>query len=481
MTRTTLDGRTVPDQDLPWAKRSRVERDVLAVAIAWSLEEPERVGEIALLGGSSILGRGPASEDDTVPRLAFVRQRPGLQESRPPLGGSRISRRQLELRPIDDDAIEVVSSGRVPLLVRGVEVKRCTVRPGDVLTLKNALVLVVTKRPPKLAARSQSLDLSFPFGTADAFGMVGESPSAWALREALAFAAASDQHALVQGPSGSGKELAARAVHGLSKRASKPIVTRNAATFPEGLVDAELFGNAKNYPNSGSPERAGIIGESDGSTLFLDEIGELPPAMQAHLLRVLDVGGEYQRLGDSRVRRSDFRLVAATNRELASLKHDFAARLTVRVTTTPLTERREDIPLLVRRILSLRSHEVADVETRFFEPSPRGTLEPRIEPALIEGLLQHAYTHHLRELERLVWLAISTSRDGYLARTPDVEAELRIAKSDDGAPDATAIRTALAEQGGSVTRAAKQLGLKNRFALYRLMKEHKIEGETEDD
>jgi two-component system nitrogen regulation response regulator GlnG/two-component system response regulator HydG len=150
------------------------------------------------------------------------------------------------------------------------------------------------------------------------------------------------------------------------------------------------------------------------------------------------------------------------------------------VTTPSLNERREDIPLLVRRILALRAREVPDLESRFFEPGPQGKLEPRIEPALIEGLLQHDYTHHLRELERLVWLAISTSRDGYLARTREVEAQLRL-PSDDGELTPDAIRAALAEQGGSVTKAAKRLGLKNRFALYRLMKEHKIEGVSDED
>lgn len=467
--------RTVPEQDLPWEKRSRAERDVLALVILWSLEEPARVGEVALVHGESVLGRGPATEDDTSRRLAFVRQRPGHNESRAPIGGSRISRQQLELRPLDDGTLEVACVGRIPLVVRGAEVKKAIVRPGDTIALKNALVLHVTTRPPKLPAPTASVGTGFAFGEADAFGIVGESPSAWRLRETLAIAASSPQHVLVQGPSGSGKELAARAIHGLSSRSGKAIVARNAATFPEGLVDAELFGNAKNYPNSGSPERAGLVGEADGSVLFLDEIGELPPAMQAHLLRVLDSGGEYQRLGESRARRSDFRLIAATNRDLDALKHDFAARLTVRLTTPELAERREDIPLLIRSLLFRRAEEVPDLKARFFEPDASGKLQPRLEPALVEGLVLHAYTHHLRELERLVWLAVSTSRDAYLARTPEVEAQLRIA-SEDGEPDENAIRAALAECEGNVTGAAKRLGLKNRFALYRLMKRHGIEG-----
>jgi transcriptional regulator with AAA-type ATPase domain len=474
--------RTVPEQDLPWEKRSRTERDLVALAIAWSLEEPTRVGEVALVHRESLLGRGAESADDASPRLAFVRQRPGHNEARAPLGGSRISRQQLKVRPLDDGSLEVVSIGRIPLVVRGVEVKKSVVRPGDTITLKNALVLYVTTRPPRLPAPNGNVGTGFAFGSADAFGVVGESAAAWRLRESLAFAAASPQHVLVQGPSGSGKELAARAIHGLSSRASHPIVTRNAATFPEGLVDAELFGNAKNYPNSGSPERAGLVGEADGSMLFLDEIGELPPAMQAHLLRVLDSGGEYQRLGESKGRRSDFRLIAATNRDLEALKHDFAARLTVRVTTPELADRREDIPLLIRALLFRRSEEVPELRTRFFEPDERGQLQPRLEPALVEGLVLHAYTHHLRELERLVWLAVSTSRDVYLARTPEVEAQLRISAPDDGEPSESAVRAALDECNGSVTSAAKRLGLKNRFAMYRLMKRYGIEGaETADE
>jgi two-component system nitrogen regulation response regulator GlnG/two-component system response regulator HydG len=468
--------RTIPEQDLPWEKRSRIERDVIALAIAWSLEEPTRVGDIAVVHRESILGRGPEAEEDTSPRLTFVRQRPGHNEVRAPIGGSRISRQQLKVRPVEDGALEVVSIGRIPLVVRGAEVKRCVVRPGDTITLKNALVLFVTTRPPRLPSSNGTLSTSFEFGKADAFGMVGESPATWRLRESLAFAAVAPQHVLVQGPSGSGKELAARAIHGLSARASKPIVARNAATFPEGLVDAELFGNARNYPNTGSAERAGLIGEADGSVLFLDEIGELPPTMQAHLLRVLDAGGEYQRLGESKGRRSDFRLIAATNRELDALKHDFAARLTIRVTTPELGDRREDIPLLVRALLFRRAREVADLQTRFFEPDANGQLQPRLEPALIEGLVLHDYTHHLRELERLVWLAVSTSRDAYLARTPEVEAQLRIRAPEEGEPSDSAVRAALSECEGNVTNAAKRLGLKNRFALYRLMKRYAIDG-----
>src|SRR5262249_38405316 len=199
--------------------------------------------------------------------------------------------------------------------------------------------------------RASSEAASFAFGAADTHGIVGESPAAWALRDTVAFAARSVGHVLIHGESGVGKELVARAIHALSARRARPLGARNAATFPEALVDAELFGNAKNYPNPGMIEREGVVGEADGSTLFLDEIGELPAALQAHLLRVLDRGGEYQRLGEPRVRRADLRVVAATNRSIDELKHDLAARLTLRVEVPSLADRREDIPLLARHLL----------------------------------------------------------------------------------------------------------------------------------
>jgi two-component system nitrogen regulation response regulator GlnG/two-component system response regulator HydG len=156
--------------------------------------------------------------------------------------------------------------------------------------------------------------------------MIGESPAAWDLREQLAAGAVQGAHVLLLGESGAGKELAARALHALSARSAGPFVARNAATIPDSLVDAELFGTAKNYPNSGSPERVGLVGEADGGHLMLDEIGELSDVHQAHLLRLLDRGGEYHRLGESHTRLSDLRLIAATNRYPASLKHDLLAR-----------------------------------------------------------------------------------------------------------------------------------------------------------
>jgi two-component system nitrogen regulation response regulator GlnG/two-component system response regulator HydG len=460
------------------------------LVIAWSLEEPERIGETAPLEGPRLLGRGTIDLSDKHPRLLFRRQRPYANSASPPLACPRISRAQLELHPLDNGSIDISSIGRCPLFVNGRgPLSRATVIPGDVITLRNAVVLFVVEREATLYAQT-SYTLTFPFGAADPHGIVGESKTAWSLRESLAFAAQSGKHILLHGASGAGKELAARALHELSVRGSRKLIARNAATFPEGLVDAELFGNAKNYPNVGAPERIGLIGEADGSTLFLDELGELPQAIQGHLLRVLDQGGDYQRLGESQQRHSNFTMVAATNRPITDLKHDLAARFPVRVEIPGIDERREDIPLLIRHLLDRSAMSNSSLAARFFERRGGALAEPRIDPEVTRLLLRHRYTHHLRELDRLLWIALSTSTGDYIGASAEFRAQLHFepengAESDpdptDSAaaatedvqappPDRATIERTLAACGGNLTQAARELGLKNRFALYRLLK-----------
>ena len=316
------------------------------------------------------------------------------------------------------------------------------------------------------------------FGGADEHGIVGESAAAWELRDQLAFCAASDKHVLLLGESGVGKELAAAAIHRLSARHKSAMVSRNAATLPAGLIDAELFGNVKDFPNPGRAARPGIIGEANESTLFLDEIGELPEEMQAHLLRVLDSGGEYQSLGDARMRRSDIRLIAATNRDPTELKHDLLARLTLRVTLPSLDDKREDIPLLLRHLLRIAAVGNPGVVQRFFDSKGGDPGFARVHPDLVEALLTHGYTHNVREIDTLLWQAIAGSKDRFVALTAEVRKELKPVRALEPVrteePTAEEIRACLEKNAGSVTRAWQQLGLKSRYALYRLMKKHGI-------
>ncbi|MDB4996888.1 MAG: Response regulator of zinc sigma-54-dependent two-component system, partial [Myxococcaceae bacterium] len=338
----------------------------LGLVIAWSFDEPHRIGEVALVPAERTLVLGRGEPGDGADALAFVRQRPGLTEATAPLTSPRISRQQLRVRATGD-ALAVSNIGRCRLTVRGEEIAETEVRPGDVLELGSELVLLCVVRSLALAPLSNAYP-AFPFGRADSYGLVGESPEAWRLREVLAFVARRSGHVLVRGASGTGKELVARALHALSSRASRPLVARNAATFPEGLIDAELFGTAKNYPNAGMEARAGLIGEADGSTLLLDEFAELPAAQQTHVLRVLDAG-EYTRLGEARMRTSDFRLVAATNREESALKHDVLARLTFRIQVPDLNARREDVPLLAVHLLRRIAKKDPEAVARFFAGS----------------------------------------------------------------------------------------------------------------
>jgi DNA-binding NtrC family response regulator len=460
------------DFELPWRRRSSAPpAEQLHLVIVWSLEEPERVGQSALLSEGAWLGRGEPEADEGA-RLDFKATRaPAALPAW--LQASRLARQQLCFREVSPDGALVESVGRCPMAVNGSPVVSARIKQGDAITLRNAMVLLVTKRAASDVRRHARAD--FPFGDVDAHGLVGESPAAWGLRESLAFAGRSREHVLLLGESGSGKELSAKAIHALSARAERSMVSRNAATLPEALVDAELFGNAKNYPNPGMAERAGLLGEAHDSTLFLDEIGELSTTAQAHLLRVMDQG-DYQRLGEAKQRRSDFRLIAATNREPSALKQDFAARFPLRVRLPGLNERLEDVPLLLRRIL-LRLCEASDgLVDRFFEMRHGAVAEPRVEPELVEWLMRHRYTTHVRELERLLWLAISTSPDDFIAATPEF---LREVTQDPGLvapePDREAIEQALANARGNVTRAARLLGLRNRYVLYRLMKKVGLE------
>jgi transcriptional regulator with GAF, ATPase, and Fis domain len=432
-----------------------------------------------------VIGRGGARSEDSAPRLELGRQRPGGLAAGGALESGGVSRIQLAVEP-REDGIAVEQLARRPLKVAGDVVERAVVPFGATFEIDDQLLFYVTRRS---VGGPAAADTSAPFGEADRHGLVGESPAAWALRASVEFAARAPAHVLVHGPSGTGKELVARAIHAASTRGGRAMVARNAATLPDGLIDAELFGNVKGYPNPGMAERNGLVGEADGSSLFLDEIGELPAGLQAHLLRLLDRDGEYQRLGDSRVRRADLRVIAATNRDPASLKHDLAARLVVRVEVPGLEARREDVPLLLRAILgTIARHEPGLVER--FRLSGDASRVPRfrVAAALVDALVKHAYTTHVRELERIVWTAVAESKGDLVMLGPATLAALAppaagadptAAASEDREetvdPGADAIRAALAEGKNSVTAAARTLGLRNRYVLYRLLKKHDID------
>ena len=190
--------------------------------------------------------------------------------------------------------------------------------------------------------------------------LVGVSGAIAALRDEVVFAAASDARVLITGDTGTGKEVVAQLIHAHSARgARRRLISLNCAGLPETLLESELFGHERGSFTGADSQRLGVLGNADGGTVFLDEVGELSPRMQSLLLRFLD-NGEIQRVGAQGMTRVDVRVIAATNVNLVESAESGAFRLdlyyrlnVLRLETTALRDRREDIPLLLQHFLGL--------------------------------------------------------------------------------------------------------------------------------
>ncbi len=461
---------TLDDVDASAARRRVATSAVPALYVAWSTVEPEHIGDVALFPDCEqrLMGRGPGRLDDPVPRVTFVRQRPGENRMVPPLLSRLLSRQQL-LVSARGSGLWFRRIGRSCTYVNGIACDEGTLGPGDVLRLDGHMALLCVLRPLQLPRLQHHPAPDFAFGMPDAAGFVGESTRAWALRDELALHARGAAHVLLLGGSGSGKELAARALHLLSPRAALPLVARNASTFPETLIDAELFGNTRNYPNPGMRERPGVVGEADGSTLFLDEIGEAPHSMQAHLLRLLD-GGEYHRLGEATARRARLRVVGATNRDLAELKHDFVARFVARVRLPSLRERAEDVPLLLCYLARQGAGRIPALAALCDD---NGHL--RADARLIDALLRHSFPLNVRELEQIMLRAtIGAER---VLPLVDLRPPLPQQVPNEplpALPTPHEAEAALQRHGGNRAAASRELGLRNRYVLYRLLRKSTV-------
>jgi transcriptional regulator with AAA-type ATPase domain len=458
----------------PWLVAAANHATTPRLVVAWWLDEPERAGQSLLVDRECIFGRLDAPE-----AAVLERRRPGgIVDPAPRLSTPAFSRRQLELAPGlgADPVIRVRNVGKRGIRHNGAPAAECTLHPGDVLHIDDVGILVADPWPSALDSATGARAFDFPFGVPDPDGIVGETAAAWQLRLHLADLAAAGRHTLVLGESGVGKELAARALHRLSRRGG-PLVARSAATLPESLVEVELFGSMRGFPDARSPDRPGLVGLANGGTLFLDEIGELPEALQVRLLRVLDSGGEYQRLGESTTRSSRFAFVGATNRDPAALKHDLAARLPAQVVIPPLRERRADIPLLWRELMR-REAEATPARILPFcqDRDPR---RPNLDPWLAEALLLHPHPVNTRGLLKLLLGAVQASDGTHLRLTPAVQEALGIdvpdaVEGDPGDPLRHQVEAVLRAHGFNVTAAAQQLGM-SRFRVSRLMEKLGIE------
>jgi two-component system response regulator HydG len=226
--------------------------------------------------------------------------------------------------------------------------------------------------------------------------LIGRSAGIRAVSELVRRVAASDAPVLVLGETGTGKELVARAIHDEGPRKAAPFVAVNCAALPEALLESELFGHVRGAFTGATQTRRGLFLEANGGTLLLDEIGEMPLALQAKLLRVLETG-EIRSVGSDTARKTDVRIVAATNRDLptsvreARFRQDLYFRLNVvPVAIPPLRERKEDIPLLLEHFLRRSRERLPTTPVKSIRPDAAAALEA------------YPWPGNIRELENLV-------------------------------------------------------------------------------
>jgi formate hydrogenlyase transcriptional activator len=238
--------------------------------------------------------------------------------------------------------------------------------------------------------------------------IIGNSPALEEVLEQVERVATTDSTVLIQGETGTGKELIAHAIHNISPRCGRPFVRLNCAAIPLDLLESELFGHEKGAFTGAIAQKIGRFELADKGTLFLDEVGDIPPALQPKLLRVLQEQ-EFERLGSTRTHQVDVRLVAATNRDLAEMvdrgqfRSDLYYRLNVfPVLLPPLRVRREDIPALVMHFVELFGRRM----DRQIQDIPAETMF---------ALSSYQWPGNIRELQNLIERAVILSNDGVLS------------------------------------------------------------------
>ncbi|MBL0715157.1 MAG: sigma-54-dependent Fis family transcriptional regulator [Desulfosarcina sp.] len=315
--------------------------------------------------------------------------------------------------------------------------------------------------------------------------MVGQSEEMQKVFKAIQTVAPTDVTLLIRGESGTGKEMAACAVHALSNRRGRSLVTVNCPALPETILESELFGYRKGAFTHATTDKKGLFSEADGSTIFLDEIGDLSPALQTKLLRVLQEK-EIKPLGETKTRKIDIRIIASTNQDLeakmqdGSFRQDLYYRLNVAgLTMPPLRKRREDLLLLTDHFIRKTACEL--------EIPPK-----KLTPAARELLLRHSWPGNVRELENTIrgimamtagpqietgsfqnWAPVE-SRTAF---PPDSDLPYKVVKDQILEQFTTAYVTRLLEKtSGNVSLAAERSGIK-RQSLQKILKRYRIDPE----
>ena len=393
----------------------------------------------------------------------------------PKLGGMDVLERIVQFDPTTDvilltgnysteSAVEAIRKGASDYLTKPLDVEK--------LRLRVEKLVQDSLRAQQAMRLDQELVEAYSFEN-----MIGRSPEMLQVYTRIRRVAPHFRTALVSGPTGTGKELVARALHHLSPAASGPFAVCNCAAVVETLVESELFGSLKGAFTGATQDRIGLFEYADGGTLLLDEIGEMPLPTQSKLLRVLQTQ-EIQRVGSPSTRKVDVRVVAATNRDLRALaanrqfREDLYYRLSmVEIQLPPLAERMEDLPLLERHFLE---HFAA------LYKKPVATLTRRAQAVL--G--RHDWPGNVRELQNVFGLACMMIQGStidvadlppYLSKPgtrTDVEDESMLPLEELSKRHA---RRVLDRVGGNKVQAARVLGV-SRVTFYRLLNDGEGKG-----
>lgn len=366
-----------------------------------------------------------------------------------------------------EDAVSAIKAGAADYIIKPVA--------------RDELLLVIDRALENRALRAELVQLRAEVQRQYGFeNLVGASSAMVNLYEQVAAVAETSATVLLQGPTGTGKELLSHALHYRSRRASGAFVRVNCGAIPESLLESELFGHEKGAFTGAIRQHVGRFEQADGGTLFLDEIGEINPHMQVQLLRVLQ-NGEFQRVGGTKTLRADVRVIAATNRDLrvevegGRFREDLFYRLNVVSLRVPaLSERRDDIPLLVDHFMA-----------RLCEEHNKTGI--RVSRSNMSDLMAYDWPGNVRQLEHLIErsLILHRGNDLFEIRLPEAIGSTKPPKRaaptqapvwDGGLTDAlkelerSMIIDALREAGGVQARAANHLQVSRSNLNYRIQK-----------
>jgi DNA-binding NtrC family response regulator len=389
-----------------------------------------------------------------------------------------VSRMHCELQ-LQSRAVRLIDEGSTNgTAIDGVRVFTAEIRPGSVLRVGSSELRLERRDDPVVV----------PLARGDRFGeLLGKSVAMRRIYAILERAAKTDVTVLIQGETGTGKDVVARSIHAASPRAKGPFVAIDCGSIAENLIESELFGHVRGAFSGAAGDRRGLFEEAHGGTLFLDEVGELPVGLQPKLLRALETR-EVRRVGSNASKKVDVRVVAATNRPLAravnegTFREDLFYRLAVvEVQLPPLRARREDIPILAQH----------------FHDRLSGGGE-KLPEALVRSMSDRGWPGNVRELrnfvERIVSLGWTPTSDttppkpaeerGDIEALVPVELPLKEAREVwNSRFEKVYLRALLARTGGNVRRAAELAGVNRRW-LQRLLAEHgraSLVGDDDED